>query len=472
MLLTLADLVSATGGELVQGSPNAVVSSFSSDSRSVGRGDAFFALHGPRFNGEHFIAAALELGAAGAIASRWAGGLTGLYPHAFFLRVPDAGRAMGDVAHLIRRRHGGRVALVAGSAGKTTVKEMLAHALTHMRMRALATQKNFNNLIGLPLTLFQLDRRHEAVVLEAGMNEPGELARLTQIADPDVALLTNVGAAHIGKFGSHEALVQAKADMWRHCGGETVFVVNADCPVSRRILRELGRSNPTTTFSITKEADVSVEGIERAHPYGYHFSIVCEGRRLPAFLAMPGLFNVANAAAMAACVRAMGLGLDEAVDSLISFQPRDMRSVVRVAGGVTFLIDCYNCSPDAMRGAIEGLVEMDCAGRRVAVLGDMLELGEAEEYYHEQIGRMSELEQIDALFTLGVRARSILRAARENEGFSGASAAFNKTEDLLHQLLDYLQPGDTVLFKASRLMRFEDLVEPLAAYFERQAQIA
>lgn len=472
MLLTLGDIVKAAGGELVQGSPNAMISTFSSDSRAIKRGDLFFALRGPKFNGEHFIGAALELGAGGAVASHFPGGLAAIYPHAFFIRVENAERAMGDVARRIRRDFPGRLAMVGGSTGKTTVKELLTHALAHMRVPALTTVKNFNNLIGLPQTLFNIQREHEAIVLEAGMNLPGELARLTEIADPDVAILTNVGAAHIGQFGSHEALVQAKADMWRNCRRDCVFVVNIDCPVSRKILKDLGRENKMITFSQTKEADVAVVNVERAHPYGYNFSVICDGETHQAFLALPGQFNLSNAAAMIAGVHAMGYSVKGAVESLGSFRARDMRSEVQNIQGISFLVDCYNCSPDAMRGAIQALVDMDCGGRRITVLGDMMELGDAEEYYHAQIGAMPELAKIDAVFTMGVRARSIVRAARENEAFSGASAAFNNTGELIEQLKNYLQPGDTVLFKASRLMQFEALVEPLAAHFGREPQIA
>ncbi|MFQ5735350.1 MAG: UDP-N-acetylmuramoyl-tripeptide--D-alanyl-D-alanine ligase [Thermodesulfobacteriota bacterium] len=447
------------GGRLIRGG-DAVAGGVVTDSRKECRGAVFFALRGPNFDGHRFIADAFARGAVAAVVDEK--GAAAQPACAAIIEVDDTLSALGSLAAFVRRGFAGPVVAVSGSAGKTTTKDMTASILGRSR-KVLKTEGNRNNLIGLPLTLFGLDGSHGAAVVELGISEPGEMERLAAIARPDVALITNIGRGHLEGLGSLEGVARAKAPLFGCLEEKGVMVVNLDDPW---VVSIAGTMRNAVTYSLKGAADVRVRRCTEAGLAGTTVTYVVRGRDVTVRLSAPGLVNVMNGVAAIAASLPLGAGEKDVEEGLGSFVPAKGRmEVIRAggAGGVAVLDDTYNANPESVAAALDTLRK--AGGRKVAVLGDMLELGPSSRDEHREAGRLAGTLGIEVVVAVGSYAADLL------EGAASAGArevyGFNSREEAAAALGGLIKRGDTVLVKGSRAVGLEYITDWLKTEFEK-----
>lgn len=450
---TLAEIATACGGELLQGAPDQVVTSVTTDTRKLRAGDLFVALKGENFDGHDFAAAACEQGAAAVLVAR---DVPVSCPR---IVVKNTLLAYGRLGALARQGSEARFVAVTGSAGKTTTKDMIG-SIVGLYATSLVAEGNENNEIGVPALLLRLTPEHRFCVLELAMRGPGEIAYLAQICQPHIGVITNIGEAHMGRLGSREAIAKAKAELLGELPTDGVAVLNADdfffgllsqmapCPV---VSFGFGERPAEVVFHVWAE-DVRAHGVQPAR-----FTLRHEHRSVGVKLQVPGRHNVANALAAAAAALAAGVPLDAVRAGLEAFEGAKMRSqVLQAPGGFTVINDAYNASPTSTPEALKVLAQ--CEGRKVFVFGDMLELGPASAEAHRRIGRLCAEAGVDWLLTIGKDAGL---AAEEAEALGLQTNALGSAEEALALLKGALEAGDTVLVKGSRAMKLEDVVEGL-----------
>jgi UDP-N-acetylmuramoyl-tripeptide--D-alanyl-D-alanine ligase len=441
----------------VRGDDHHWVRGVSADSRTIRRGEVFFALRGPRFDGHDFLADALRRGAAGAVVSRLPAELPpGDYS---LLLVADTLAALQQWAGFYRSQFSVVAVGVTGSTGKTTTKDLVARVLA-TRWPTAATRGNFNNEIGLPLTLLELGPEHGALVVEMGMRGRGEIAFLCSLARPRVGVITNIGPAHIERLGSMENIAAAKAELLECLGSQGLAVLNYDDPYCRR----LGERCVCRVcyYGYGRGAEVRAEGVE-VTPDGYRFSALLGDRTQPVHLPLWGRHNVPNALAALAVGYCLGLEPQLMARALAEVRISGMRlEPVRGAGGWLILNDAYNANPVSVRGALEVLAERR-TGRAVAVLGDMLELGDLAPAAHREVGEIAARLGIDLVVTVGAAAREIAAGALAGGLKENRVHSFLTAEEALEFLRWNLKEGDLVLVKASRSLGLESLVRALQA---------
>ncbi len=424
------------------------------DSREQQPGALFVALRGERFDGHDFLPAAAARGATAALVARGSDARRmGILP---CIEVEDPRAALGALGQGRRRASTAKVVAVTGSLGKTTVKQMLAAALSPLGP-VLFTEGNLNNEIGVPLTLLRLEPKHRAAVIEMGMNHEGEIARLAALAEPEVGLVTNVHGVHLESLGTIERVAAAKGELYRGLPPEGVTVANADDPLVLGEARASGRR--IVTFG-RGPADVQLVGEVAESLEGIAFRLRAGGRTVEARAAFLGEHNARNGSAAVAGALAAGVPLEAAAAALAAARPaRHRLARIELPGGATLLDDCYNASPPSMAAALRTLRRV-AGGRRLgAMLGDMLELGPEELSRHRGVGE--EAGGLAWLFAFGRRARAIAegaRAAGVPEVGSGEDI-----EDGLRWVRARLRAGDLVLLKGSRGMRMERFGEALGA---------
>jgi UDP-N-acetylmuramoyl-tripeptide--D-alanyl-D-alanine ligase len=459
--LKAGELASVIRGAVVRGSVEATALGVSTDSRNIGQGEAFFALKGPRFDGHAFLKDVFAKGASIAVVES-AGGTAELPGSPTVIKAGDTLRALGDLAAHLRGLHRIPVVAVTGSAGKTTTKEMTASILSVSR-KVLKTEGNRNNLIGLPLTLIGLDASYEAAVVELGISEEGEMERLAAICRPDVALITNIGRSHLESLGSLEGVAREKGRLFELVAPHGVKVVNLDDPWAVRAAEGPGE---TITFAIKGRADVTVGGWSSDGPLSGTSAVYnVRGKRVEARFSSPGFTNVINGAAAAAAALALGAPLEDMAAGLSAPVAMKGRMAVARAGGVTILDDTYNANPESMAAALKTLAE--ARGRKIAILGDMLELGAASEAEHASIGALAAGLGLHALVAIGEFSRSAAEAARA-AGME-RSLGFVSKGEALSALRAVISDGDTVLVKGSRGIALEEVVEFLKRMDTRRA---
>jgi len=446
----LSDVIAAMGGELAQGGAEADVTGVSTDSRTLRPGDLFFALAGENADGHEFAAAALASGASAAVVSR------PVEASGAVIRVPDTLVALGDLAAWHRRRFDVRVVAVTGSVGKTTTKEMIAAVLAP-RFKVLKNAGNFNNEIGVPLTLFQLEPDHQILVQEMAMRLPGEIADLAEIVRPDIGVITNVGLSHIERLGSPDAIAAAKAELIEALPPDGISILNADDPYFDYLS---GKSaGGVVSFGIAS-GDVRAKDVGIDSEGWPCFTVVVGQATFPVALPIVGEHNVPNALAAAAVGLCFGLPASDIAEALEGFSPPEKRANVFFArGGWKVFDDTYNASPASMASALRTLAAMNGA-RKIAVLGDMLELGDHARPAHLEIGKLAAESGLSVLVTVGELARGIAAGAR-SAGFKGDTQQFAASDEAAAALKDGVRPGDVVLVKGSRAMKMENIVEVL-----------
>ncbi len=453
-VLTAGLVAEMTGGRLVAGAPDAIFTAVSIDSRTIEPGALFVALRGRR-DGEAFAGAALARGAAGLLMTRPpadAGGTA-------VIVVPDTLQALQDLGRQARRRSGATVVAITGSAGKTTTKEIAAHLLDST-YRVYRSRGNFNNHIGLPLSLVELAAGPEIAVVELGMNHAGEIRRLVELAEPNVRVWTNVGDAHIGAFGSREAVAAAKAEILDWPTPGMVVVANADDAL---VMAHAGRAERLVTFGVAAGATVRLDAIVDRGLDGTEARLTTPAGQATFALALPGRVQLMNAAGAAAVAFHFEVDPAEIGSRLSTVRPVHRRGAERVLPtGLRVIDDSYNASPDAMLAMLDALGRTAADGRRVAVLGEMLELGELARERHEACGGAAARAGVGLLVVVGGAAA---------DGVVEGAIAAGLAPDRIHRFADstaaadaiggLVAPGDVVLVKGSRGTRTEVVADRL-----------
>ncbi len=445
--------------------PLARLAGVSIDSRTVGAGELFVAIHGPRHDGHAFVDAALAAGALAAVVAR--AQLGGYLPatREKLFAVDDTLAALQQLARAARRAWGRRLAAITGSVGKTTTKEILA-ALLAARFRVLKSEGNLNNEYGLPLTLLRLDPAHEAAVVEMGMSHRGELARLAEIAEPDVAVVTRVAPVHLEFFSSIEEVALAKRELVEGLvGPQAVAVLNAD---DGRVARfaQLARGR-VVTFGFSAAAEFRAEAIADRGAEGSAFDLVSPAGRARLELPLVGRHSVANALAALAAASVWGIGATEARRVFPQLVPAKMRGeVLRFEAGFALINDCYNSNPVALAAMVDLLAATPGYRRRILAAGEMLELGAASREFHREAGgRAAAAGKIDWIFGVQGNAADLVRGAVEAGHPDARTRFFASSEEAAKFLADFVAPGDLLLVKGSRGVRMERIVEALEARY-------
>ncbi len=456
--LDLKTVLGATHGQLASSSAAArlVLSSVSIDSRTLGPGALFVAIRGPHFDGHDFLAEARARGAVAGLVERDLEAPSGLS----LVRVASTAQALTDLARHVRRSQKLPVIAVTGSVGKTTTKDMTAELLG-TRGPVLKTEGNLNNQYGLPLTLLRLTREHTAAVLELGMSAAGEIRALSALAEPDVATITRVAPVHLEFFASLDAVADAKAEILEGLRPGGTAVLNGDDPQLRRIGERFpGR---VVWFGRDRRFDVSAEHW-RGTAFGMRFDLRVAGQALDIALPLAGPHFAVNFLAAAAAAHVLGIAPEAMAEAATRMRPARHRGELRRLGeGVIVLDDCYNSSPVALEAAVVALGLMP-GRRRIAVVGDMLELGEAGPQLHQEAGRAL-AGRADVVVGIGPLAREIVKGAREAGLPRAALAHFADAATAADAVASLVTPGDAVLVKASRGMRLEQVVDALAVRF-------
>ena len=444
---TVAALCAAVGGKLLSGDSAAVVTGVTTDSRAASDGQLFIPLTGERFDGHAYIDGALSAGAAGCLTARVP---ETMQPGKFYIQVADTRLALKALAAWYRSRFTLPVVQITGSAGKTTTKEMVAAVLSR-RYDTLKTQANFNNDIGTPLTLLGLAPQHQAAVIEPGMNHFGEIRYLGEMVRPDIAVITNVGDAHIENLGNtRQGILQAKCEIFENLAPDGIAVLNGDDPLlgtvtlPQTILR-CGRGEGCSV----RITDVDDRGIE-----GIACTVTTARASYRLATASPGGFMIYPMAMAAAIGEALGLTGEEITAGVAAYVPTGSRMhIIRLPEERLLIDDCYNANPQAMTEALR-LLAVTQTRRRAAVLGDMGELGELTVSAHRAIGALTGELHLDSVIAIGEKARDIASAAPNAQWFPSV-------EDALPAVRAAFTGGTAMLVKASHAMHFENIVKEL-----------
>jgi UDP-N-acetylmuramoyl-tripeptide--D-alanyl-D-alanine ligase len=461
--------------------PLARLAGVSIDSRTVGRGELFIAIHGPQHDGHRFVGAALEAGAAAAVVSRER---FGEYPDSIrpkLLGVADTLGALQDLARAVRRAWGQRLAAVTGSAGKTTTKEILA-ALLRTKLRVLKSEGNLNNEYGLPLALLQLEPEHQAAVVELGMSHRGELRRLAQIAEPQVGVVTCVAPVHLEFFTSVDEIALAKRELIEGLApaaaenaeksgmAGSVAVLNADDPRVARFAEVA--PGAVLTFGFGEGAQFRAEKIVDGGSNGSAFDFISPAGRARLTLPLPGRHNIANALAALAAASVWGLGAEAAQRAFPEISAGEMRGrLLRFEPGFAVINDSYNSNPAALRAMLELLAHTAGYRRRILAAGEMLELGPASASLHRETGAAAATLNLDWIVAVQGHAAEIAAGAI-NAGMPPERARFFATSsEAAAFVAEIVEPGDLLLVKGSRGVKMERVVEALRARYPLASQL-
>lgn len=440
--LSLKEIAAAVGSKT--NVPELMIDSVCTDTRKIEEGCLFIALKGQNFDGHDYIKKAFELGAAAAISEKEIKQESGKA----VLKVDSTARALLALAGYYRRLFSLKLVGVTGSVGKTSTKEMI-YSVLKQRYKTLKTQGNHNNEIGLPTTLFGLDKTFEAAVIEMGMSHFGEISRLSKTAAPDIGVITNIGVSHIENLGDRVGILKAKLEITNGLSGEYPLVICADddklCSVCA----------PSIKYGINnKNADVTADNIMRQE-MTTRFDIIYGGASYPASVPAVGIHNVYNALAAFCVGIELHMNPGDIIKGISEYESTGMRQNIVKYGGITVIEDCYNASPDSMKASLDVLQEI-APGRKIAVLGDMLELGEYSEQFHREVGEYA-AKKADVIYCFGSDAEFI-KASAQSAGAADA-ACFKSKDELSDKLLKISRSGDTVLFKASRGMKLEEVIK-------------
>ncbi len=462
--ITLQWLAEAAGGRILSGDPGMPIGNVTTDTRMLQAADFFVALRGPRFDGNAFVGEALNRGAVGALVDGGFEERADVLTRAAIVQVPDTTRGLQHLAHAVRKASGTRVIAITGSAGKTTTKETIATFLGG-GLQVVKNKGNLNNHIGLPLSLLQLRTGPDVAVMELGMNHAGEISTLVSIAEPDVRVWTNVGDAHLGFFESSDAIAAAKAEILERADERTVLVCNADDP---RVMSHVGSfPGRMLTFGEAEGATVRATAIEDRGVDGMRAKLSTPAGPVTVETPLLGRGNLSNVLAATAVAVDAGIALGEIASATGRLRPADHRGAVhRLKGGITLIDDSYNSSPTALRRALEVVARETRATRKVAVLGEMLELGHASAEKHEECGRAAAHAGLRLLFSIGGQAARVLANAAVSAGMPTSSVTYVERSEPASELVkNAVRAGDLVLVKGSRGIRTDLVVDRLVAEF-------
>jgi UDP-N-acetylmuramoyl-tripeptide--D-alanyl-D-alanine ligase len=452
---TLDEVLSTTLGQTELLGKHEAFLGIATDSRNIKGGELFFSLVGPNFDGHSFAHEAAAKGARGIVVSRTIEARD-LPCGVWVIQTDDTLKALQRLAHYNRRRLGTFVIAVTGSTGKTSTKDMI-HSIFSQRMETTKTYQNLNNEIGVALTLLGLEKHHEACVVELAMRAPGEIRELSEIIRPDVGVITNVGESHIELLGSRENIAKAKSELIEVLGEDGVAVLNGDCPYTAKMKDMVeGRS---VLFGFEDSNEVRGFDLRNLGKNGTQFTIEYGSRSFAAHVLVPGTHNVHNALAAAACALVSGLDTRSVIEGLAKVELTVQRiDIIEAALGFTVIDDTYNASPSSMNAALNVLKDIGgTEGRTIAVLGNMLELGDIADTAHQNLGKQVIERSVDILITVGDLAGLAGQEAIRLGKSQDTVFMFREKSRAIDMLRKLVRPGDVILVKGSRSMEMEEI---------------
>ena len=454
--ITVEEILKATNGTLIYGSKLEECESFSKNTKEIKEGDVYIGFRGERFDGGKFYEDALKNGAKGAIINKIDGLEIKRLENKFVIQVDDTVEAVGQIAKLKREKYNIPVIAITGSVGKTSTKDII-YSVVSQKYNALKTQENMNNHIGMPMTILGL-RDHEALVVEMGMNHFGELSKLTAIAKPTIAVITNVGTAHIGNLGSRENILKAKLEILEGMD-KKVLVINNDNDLLHKFYLE-NKDVEIHTYGIENESEVTAENIV-LNENESEFVCNIKGEKFNVKVPVGGIHFVYNALCAATVGTLLGLSKEQIENGIKTFELTKKRmDITELKNGVTIINDSYNASFESMQASLKYLSGLN-AKRKIAVLGDMFELGEYSKELHEKVGKEVVKNKIDILVCCGDSAKYIVNMAKKEGMPKEKVFYFDNKEQIEKFIRENAQNGDSVLFKASNGMKFFNIVENL-----------
>ncbi|MGN0162318.1 MAG: UDP-N-acetylmuramoyl-tripeptide--D-alanyl-D-alanine ligase [Candidatus Ornithomonoglobus sp.] len=451
-VLTIKDILRATNGEIISKTSNSAgleITGITRDSREVGDGILFVPLKGERVDGHDFVKSALEHGASAALTEKDIERANGT-----LIRVKDTRKAMGDIARYYKKKYFVPSVAITGSVGKTTTKDMV-YAVLSAHYNTLKTPNNFNNDIGVPLTIYGLREEHEMAVIEMGMNHFGEIEYLAGIALPDAAIITNIGMSHIENLGSQEGIFRAKMEITKLFTEKNTLFVNGDDKFLKTVT---GGPYRVVKYGLDPANDVYAKDIENNGRSGVEFTVVYDGGEFRAAVTQPGVHNVYNALAAVCAGFHFGVSVEECIKGLKECEYTSQRLEIIEHNGIEIINDCYNSSPDSIRAALK-VLKASAKSNKLAILGDVLEMGDFAEKAHYDLGKDVAESGIDMLITAGENAARIAEGAKDS-GFDNVKV-YETTEDAAQAIDGLVKSGDSVLVKASHGMHFEKITEAI-----------
>ena len=452
--LTLEEIITAVSGEIVKKGKAASYENISTDTRTIKPGSVFIALKGDNFNGNEYADEASNKGAFLCIIDELKCNVEAFNKETVVIKVNDSKVALNELAKYYRSRLNIKVIGITGSTGKTSTKDLVAAVLSS-RYKVFKTKGNFNNEIGLPLMIFNLDKSYDAAVLEMGMSNLGEIHRLADTARPDIAIITNIGVSHIEYLKTRENILKAKLEITDFFNKENTLIINSDNDLLHTIdsesfnLVKIGMDSESTDYRAEQLAlmddSIKFKVMNKAGVLSPEFNVN-----------IPGKHNILNSLLAIACGRELGLSYEEMIDSIRSLEFTSMRLDIVKGSQFTIIDDCYNASPDSMKAAIDVLMNVQGL-RKVAVLGTMKELGEESYKLHKDIGQYAEEKAVDMLITVGEYSKAYLDGFMHRDRFK----AFIDNEEANAFLEKLTAKEDVILVKASRSMKFESIVNKL-----------
>jgi UDP-N-acetylmuramoyl-tripeptide--D-alanyl-D-alanine ligase len=453
--ILLSEIITGIDAIPVDYEQDIVVKGVSTDTRSLKEGDIYIALKGKVYDGHDFISMAQAKGACAVVCS------ADVDVSLPVLKVKDTLIALQSLAAYYRTKFSIPIIAVTGSNGKTTAKNMIATVLA-AKFRVLFTDKNYNNEIGLPKSILELDDTYDVAVFEMGMDHLGEIETLSKIAQPDIAVITNIGKAHIGNLGSQENILKAKLEILSGLKANGLVLLNAE----DKLLKNVKSDAHEVTFVGTDDANgISAANI-RADDNPAYFDVNYKGRTYPCTLPAIGRHNVTNALFALYCGIRLGIDIQKAIDEIRRYTVSSMRTEVAYVRGVTIIKDYYNASPDSSIAALEVLAHYHSSGKKIAILGEMFELGDFSESEHFNLAQMCDYHKIDYVFFIGSDCESFKKGLKNGECFS------DRERDALSKSLKeytaggHLNKGDVILIKGSRGIKMEEFYESLKSYIK------
>lgn len=453
-MLGLDEIIKAVNGELISGDISTKIEGVSTDSRKINAGDIFIPIVGEKFDGHGFIKSSLEQGAAASLTSKPMDAINGKA----LIRVEDTLKALGDIAACYRNKFNIPIIGITGSVGKTSTKDMVSAVLSR-KFNVLKTQGNYNNQIGLPLTVFNLENFHQAAVVEMGMSGFGEISSLTAIAKPDIAVITNIGLSHIEKLGSRQNILKAKMEIFEGLKSGGLVVLNGDDKLLYG-LKDLLKFR-TVYYGMEDGLTYQACNVKSLGEHGTSFEITYKNNDYKLNVPVPGVHNVYNALAAIAVGIEMNMDMESIIEGIAEFTPGQMRLNIISYKGIKIINDAYNASPKSMEAAIDVLKDIGDSGRTFAVLGDMLEMGEWAYKAHTDIGKYAVLKGVDYIVTVGENGKNIAGGAIASGAAEDSVFSFDNNGEVSSFLKSFVKNGDIILVKGSRGMKMEDIVEEI-----------
>ncbi|TYQ13058.1 UNVERIFIED_CONTAM: UDP-N-acetylmuramoyl-tripeptide--D-alanyl-D-alanine ligase [Acetivibrio alkalicellulosi] len=453
--LSCAEIIKATNGMLLSGSKDSIFNSVSTDSRNINTGDLFVPIKGEKFDGHEYIVESLKKGAVGSITEK---DIKLDDKNKVLIKVEDTLKALRDISAFYREKFDIPFVGITGSVGKTSTKEMVSSVLGKV-LNVLKTKGNFNNEIGVPLTIFGLDSFHQAAVVEMGMSGLGEISRLTSIVKPNIAIITNIGLCHIEKLGSKKNILKAKMEILEGLNSKGLVILNGDDKLLYGLKGLL--KYRTVFYGFEEGMDYQAYNVKSLGEKGSLFEIEIKAKEYKVKVPVPGIHNIHNALASIAAGIELGIPEDKIIAGIEEFTPGNMRLNIINHNGVKIINDAYNASPQSVEAAITVLADISSGKRTIAVLGDMYELGDLTYSSHFDIGKFAVSQGTDYIVAVGENSDIISSGAISAGAETDKVYKFKENNEAGKFLKDFIKNGDVILVKGSRGMKMEEIVNQL-----------